>query len=177
MTAGQLIVFCTGTIFLVFFSWFLSLREGRYHGIPRFFAFEGLMALFLLDLPVWFKNPFSPAQIVSWLLFIVSMYYAFTAFFLFRRYGKHGRNFEKTTQLVTKGLYRYIRHPMYGSLLCLGWGMFFKSVTWQDFVIIVITSVALYITAKIEEKEMLKKFGEEYDTYRMKTKMFIPFIY
>ena len=33
---------------------------------------------------------------------------------------------EKTSQLVTGGAYRYIRHPMYSSLLFLGWGIFFK---------------------------------------------------
>jgi len=31
-------------------------------------------------------------------------------------------------------------------------------------------------TAKVEERENLKKFGAEYQTYRSKTKMFVPFI-
>jgi protein-S-isoprenylcysteine O-methyltransferase Ste14 len=66
---------------------------------------------------------------------------------------------------------------MYGSLLFLGWGMLLKSINWQGLVIVMIISVALFITAKVEEKEMLKKFGDEYETYRTKTKMFIPFIY
>lgn len=177
MSINQLIVFIAGSILIVLFSWFISIREGRYHGIPRFFVFEGLLALGLLNYPVWFKDPLSIPQIVSWLLFILSLYYAFTAFILFHRYGKHGRNFENTTQLVTTGLYHYVRHPMYGSLLFLGWGIFLKSITWQGLVIMVIISIALFITAKVEEREMLKKFGEAYKTYCNKTKMFIPFIY
>ena len=177
MSNTQLLIFTAGTIFIILFSWFLSIREGRYHGIPRFFAFEGLLALLLLNIPVWFKNPLSIQQIASWLLFIISIYYAITAFRLFHLYGKHGKNFENTTRLVTSGLYRYIRHPMYAALLFMGWGMFLKSITWQGLVIVVVISIALFITAKIEEKEMLKKFGEEYGIYRAKTKMFIPFIY
>lgn len=177
MSNNQLIAFIAGSIFIILFSWHLSIREGRLHGIPRFFAFEGLLALFLLNLPVWFRNPFSAPQVLSWLLFIMSVYYASTAFILFRLYGRHGRNFENTTQLVTSGLYRYVRHPMYGSLLFMAWGMFLKSISWQGLVIALITSIALFITAKVEEREMLKKFGEEYSTYRNKTKMFIPFIY
>ncbi|MCK9399367.1 MAG: isoprenylcysteine carboxylmethyltransferase family protein [Bacteroidales bacterium] len=177
MTADQLLILLAGTIMIILFSWFVSIRERRYHGIPRFFAFEGLLVFALLNSSVWFKDPLSIPQIVAWLLFIFSIYYAFTAFRLFHRHGKPGRNFENTTQLVTTGLYHYVRHPMYGSLLFLGWGMFLKSMTWQTIVLIVIISVALYITCKVEEKEMLKKFGDEYETYLTKTKMFIPYIY
>jgi protein-S-isoprenylcysteine O-methyltransferase Ste14 len=174
MTANRLLIFFAGTILMILFSWFVSIREGRYHGIPRFFAFEGLLALGLLNSTVWFKNPLSVPQIVSWLLFIFSIYYVFTAFILYHRYGKHDRNFENTTRLVTTGLYHHIRHPMYGSLLFLGWGMFLKSMTWQSAVLIVIISLALYITCNIEEKEMIKKFGEEYRAYMKVTKMWIP---
>lgn len=174
---NQIIIFIAGTILIILFSWFVSLRERRYHGIPRFFAFEGLLALGLLNSPAWFKDPLSVLQILSWLLFIFSIYYAFTAFSLFQRHGKPGRNFENTTKLVTTGLYHYVRHPMYGSLLFFGWGIFLKSVTWQSFTIILIISVALFITCKVEEKEMLKKFGDEYVIYLTKTKMFIPYLY
>ena len=177
MTTNQLLIFFIGTILIILFSWFVSLREHRYHGIPRFFAFEGLLALGLLNSPVWFKDLLSILQIASWLLFIFSMYYAFTAFSLFQRHGKPGRNFKNTTLLVTRGLYRYVRHPMYGSLLFLGWGIFLKSVTWQSFMTVVIISVALFITCNVEEKEMLKKFVDVYEAYITKTKMFIPYLY
>ena len=100
-----------------------------------------------------------------------------TAFSLFQRHGKPGRNFENTTKLVKTGLYRYIRHPMYGSLLLLGLGMFLKSISWQSFIIMMIIIVALFITCKVEEREMLKKFGDEYKAYISKTKMFIPYLY
>ena len=177
MSKNQLIVLIAGTILIILFSWFVSLREHRYHGIPRFFAFEGLLVLALLQSPVWFKDLLSIQQIFSWLLFILSLYYAFTAFSLFKRYGKPGRNFENTTQLVTTGLYHYIRHPMYGSLFLLGFGMFLKSFTWPSFILFMIISVALFITCKVEEKEMLKRFGNEYKAYILKTKMFIPYLY
>jgi protein-S-isoprenylcysteine O-methyltransferase Ste14 len=173
----QLITFICGTIIIILFSWFVSLREHRYHGIPRFFAFEGLLILGLLQSPVWFKDPLSIPQIFSWILLMLSVFYAFFAFFLFQQHGKPGRNFENTTKLVTSGLYRYIRHPMYGSLLLLGLGMFLKSFTWLSLILILIISVALFITCKVEEKEMLKKFGDEYQAYTGKTKMFIPYIY
>ena len=102
------------------------------------------------------------------------MYYAFVAFSLLIRHGKPGRNFENTTRLVTTGLYHYVRHPMYGSLLFLGWGMFLKSINLGSIILIIIIIVALYITCKVEEKEMKKKFGEEYRVYMKETKMWVP---
>jgi protein-S-isoprenylcysteine O-methyltransferase Ste14 len=177
MTENQLIVLISGTIFIILFSWFVSLRERRYHGIPRFFAFEGLLLLGLVQSPFWFLDPLSVMQIFSWLLLTLSVIYAVTAFTLFELRGKPGRNFENTTKLVTTGLYKYIRHPMYGSLLILGLGMFLKSISWQSSLLIVIIAIALFITCKVEEKEMMKKFGEEYKVYISKTKMFIPYLY
>jgi protein-S-isoprenylcysteine O-methyltransferase Ste14 len=50
-------------------------------------------------------------------------------------------------------------------------------MTWQSFTIILIVSASLFITCKVEEKEMLKKFGDEYVIYLTKTKMFIPYLY
>jgi protein-S-isoprenylcysteine O-methyltransferase Ste14 len=41
-----------------------------------------------------------------------------------------GDAIEKTTILVTTGAYRYIRHPLYSSLLFLAWGIFFKAPSW-----------------------------------------------
>ncbi len=34
--------------------------------------------------------------------------------------------FEKTTELVTTGIFKYIRHPLYSSLIFLTWGIYFK---------------------------------------------------
>jgi protein-S-isoprenylcysteine O-methyltransferase Ste14 len=40
----------------------------------------------------------------------------------------------------------------------------------------IINLVAVYITARIEENEMISKFGEEYKSYMTETKMFIPYL-
>ena len=39
----------TGTLVIIVFSWFLSIRHKRYHGIPRFFAFESIYLLVLIN--------------------------------------------------------------------------------------------------------------------------------
>ena len=37
--------------------------------------------------------------------------------------------------------------------------------------------VAIYFTARIEEKEMISKFGEDYIKYMWETRMFIPLVW
>jgi protein-S-isoprenylcysteine O-methyltransferase Ste14 len=40
----------------------------------------------------------------------------------------------------------------------------------------IINIIAIFITAKTEEKEMIPGFGDQYFDYMKETKMFIPFI-
>ena len=79
-------------------------------------------------------------------------------------------------KLVTRGPYRLIRHPMYSSLLLLAWGAFFKHFTIFGLGLVLLTSLFLYITGLMEEKENLAFFGPTYREYMKSTKMFLPFI-
>jgi protein-S-isoprenylcysteine O-methyltransferase Ste14 len=84
---------------------------------------------------------------------------------------------EKTTELVTTGVYRYIRHPFYSSLLFLGWGILFKKLSWIGVLLAVLTTIFLIITARKEEIENIQFFGANYQEYMKRTKMFVPFLF
>jgi len=83
---------------------------------------------------------------------------------------------EKTTTLVTSGVYNYIRHPFYSSLLFLAWGIFLKHISWIGALLAIAVTIFLLLTAKKEEVENIEFFGEEYQAYMQDTKMFIPYI-
>jgi protein-S-isoprenylcysteine O-methyltransferase Ste14 len=85
-------------------------------------------------------------------------------------------NFENTTVLVKDGIYKYIRHPMYSSLLFLCLGAFSKSISLYTTLLTVIAILFLILTAKTEEKENIKFFGYSYEEYIKETKMFVPFV-
>jgi protein-S-isoprenylcysteine O-methyltransferase Ste14 len=176
MSINQLIIFIAGTVLLILFSWFVSIRERRYHGIPRFFVFEGLLLLGLFQWPAWFKDPLAIKQILSWLFLLTSIYYVIASVILYHKHTRHGANFENSTKLVTSGLYKYIRHPMYASLLFLGWGMFLKDINTITIIIIALVTIAVLLTCKVEEKEMIARFGEEYRDYMKRTRMWIPWM-
>ena len=169
-------VLFTGTILLVLFSWFLSIKYKRYHGITRFFAFESVFILVLLNYRIWFMNPFSPLHIISWVLLIFSIYPVIAGYLLLKRKGKPDSNFENTSVLVKAGIYGYIRHPLYFSIFLLGTAVMLKDPGSAQIVLGIINLIAIYFTAKIEEREMITKFGDDYREYMKETKMFIPFI-
>jgi len=165
-----------GTVANLAFSWSFSIRARRYHGACRFFSFESILLLVLLCAPVWFSDPWSWNQLISWVLLVVAICLPMHGFHMLRTVGKPERQFENTTYLVTSGVYRYIRHPLYTSLIILGTGIFFKNITLTTAVCALVNLVALIATAKTEEREMLRKFGKEYARYMGRTKMFIPFV-
>ena len=169
-------VIIAGTILIIFFSWFLSIKYKRYHGIVRFFAFESVFILVLLNIKVWFAIPFSFLQLASWILLILSIYVVITGFLLLKKEGKPDSNFENTSLLVKSGIYGYIRHPLYLSIFLLGTGIMLKDPAPLQLILAVINLIAVYFTARIEEHEMIVKFGDEYKSYMKDTKMFIPFI-
>ena len=170
------LVLITGTIIILVFSWLISVRQHRYHGIPRFFSFESIFILTSLNLKVWFENPLSPFQILSWLLLLGSVWTAIAGFVTLKKKGLPGTNFEETTQLVVSGIYRHIRHPLYLSLLLLGSGIMLKDPGPVQIITGMVNAIALFLTALVEEKEMIGKFGEEYEIYMKNSKMFIPFV-
>jgi len=166
----------TGTVVIVVFSWFFSIKEKRYHGIPRFFSFESIFILVLLNYKVWFHEPLSWHQILAWIFLFACIYPGIAGYILLKRKGRSENSFENTTSLVKTGVYRYIRHPLYCSLLLLGTGVMFKDPGTVQVVLGIVNAVAIYFTARIEEKEMMARFGSEYVEYMRDTKMFIPFI-
>ncbi|MGA2493527.1 MAG: isoprenylcysteine carboxylmethyltransferase family protein [Roseiarcus sp.] len=170
-------IFFLGTLVFAYFSWRYAVFNPRRQGPYRFVVFEGILALALMNEGAWFNAPASPVQIVSWIAFALSIFLAIAGFTLLRNRGGPQGHFECTTLLVTDGVYRYIRHPMYASLFLLATGVALKQPTyWPAIVVLAIVVVAVYLTAKAEEQGTLEAFGAAYAAYMKTSKMFIPFV-
>jgi protein-S-isoprenylcysteine O-methyltransferase Ste14 len=154
-----------------------SLFTPQAHGFFRFFAFEAILALVVLQLEHWFANPLAYYQVISWILLVVCILPVVLGYTLLHSVGKPQGSFENTTRLVQVGVYRFIRHPMYSSLLLLAWGAFFKLPTLAGAGLALGASAFLLATAKVEEGENLRHFGDEYAQYMKTTRRFIPFVF
>jgi protein-S-isoprenylcysteine O-methyltransferase Ste14 len=184
LTELKLIAFVVASAGIIYVSR-ASLRSLGSHGFYRFFAWEAILVLVLLNLDDWFDEPFSFTQIVSWLCLCLSLFLVIHGVQLLRVIGKPDdrRNdtsliaVEKTITLVTVGAYRYIRHPLYSSLLFLAWGLFLKSPSWLGGSLAIAATAFLTAAAKVEEDENTRYFGAAYREYMKQTKMFIPFLF
>lgn len=162
-----------------------ALFDFRSHGFYRFFSWEGIILLFTLNYSYWFKDPFSWQQIASWLFLVVSACLVITGVITLRKRGIPADQredpalfqFEKTSELVTTGIFRYIRHPLYSSLLFLTWGIWLKNPGIPGFFIALASSALLLPTSKADEAECVAFFGEKYSDYMSRTKRFIPFLF
>ena len=181
----KLIAFAVISAGLVYISR-ASLRAPRSHGFYRFFAWEFIAALFILNVDSWFLDPLSWHQLVSWFLLIICLVPLALGVRSLRAQGKPVVQrdqepqllaFEKTSTLVTSGIYHYIRHPLYCSLLLLTWGIFFKAPAWPGVLLALAATLFLIATAKADEAECIHFFGPSYQDYMKQTKMFVPFVF
>ena len=78
------------------------------------------------------------------------------------------------SQLVTTGIYGHVRHPQYLGFMLITLGMNVLWVTISTLLLWPILVIVYYRLAKQEDKEMERRFGEEYQKYKRTVPMFIP---
>jgi protein-S-isoprenylcysteine O-methyltransferase Ste14 len=82
----------------------------------------------------------------------------------------------KNMDLVTSGIYKFIRHPMYLSVLLVGISFVIADPKPLILLIWMILLMNLHLKMDIEETNLMK-FFPKYKEYRNSTKRLIPFIY
>lgn len=110
-------------------------------------------------------------------LFVIGLViYVFSRFTL-RKYFSEKLLIKPGHKLITKGIYNFIRHPIYLGeiLLYISVPIIFSSI-YGLIIAIVIIYLILY-RIKFEEKLLISRFGQEYLDYSQRTKKLIPFIF
>ncbi len=108
-----------------------------------------------------------------------------TAMWLFRRSHKDlGRNWSISLEirdqhrLVSNGIYRLIRHPMYTAFWLMGLGQALLLPNWvAGGAGLVGFGVLYFLRIDHEERMMVQTFGDEYRSYMTRTKRIIPLVY
>ena len=115
----------------------------------------GIYGIWKLPLDMWFSVIFG---------IIVFLLGAFVYFKweIFWHKTYHG-------QLVTDGIFRYIRHPHYTSLLIVGFGLAFFFYSIVAFFVAVIAIPIMIWSIYDEEKLLIKQYGESYKQFMKKT--------
>ncbi|RME89290.1 MAG: isoprenylcysteine carboxylmethyltransferase family protein [Anaerolineae bacterium] len=74
--------------------------------------------------------------------------------------------------LTVRGLYRWVRHPLYTAGLVFIW--LSPVMTRNTLVVFAALTVYILIGAYFEERKLLREFGAAYAEYRSRTPMLIP---
>ena len=94
------------------------------------------------------------------------------------RFGTAELITEEDHQLFTQGVYRYIRNPMYsGALIAtIGFCLVFRCI-----ITLIIMFIYYFLVFRMriieEERILIKKFGEQFEEYKKRTKRLIPLLY
>lgn len=102
----------------------------------------------------------------------------YTSIMILGRYFRTTVEIEEGQKVVKKGPYKYIRHPSYSGIIlfCIGYGL--VSQNWLSLALCAILPAAALINRiRVEEKELVKVLGAEYEEYMLKTKKLIPGIW
>jgi protein-S-isoprenylcysteine O-methyltransferase Ste14 len=99
----------------------------------------------------------------------------------FRSHADLGTNWSVTLELrqehrlISHGVYRAIRHPMYSALILYSVGQAMVIPNWvAGFSYVIALAVLIALRLGAEEKMMAEQFGDAYATYAARTKRFVP---
>ena len=124
---------------------------------------------------------FADYELPSWAGWVGTVIFAGALVLLWRSHVDLGRNWSPMMEireehsLVTGGVYKYIRHPMYSAHFLWAIAQVLLLHNWIAGPAFLVTSVPLYLfRVPVEERMMLDRFGEEYRVYMSRTGRMFP---
>jgi protein-S-isoprenylcysteine O-methyltransferase Ste14 len=138
----------------------------------------------LLGLIVYLVNParmaWSSLPLPLWLRWVGIGLLAVTAGLLMWTLRSLGKNLTDTVvtrrvhTLVTRGPYRWIRHPFYDCTLLLMMATSLVAANWFLLLTGAVVFIMMAIRTRIEERNLVARFGDSYRTYMAVTGRFFP---
>ena len=78
----------------------------------------------------------------------------------------------KPGALVTSGLYRFVRHPLYSAGLLFLW--LTTTMTINQLIVYICATIYIFVGAYFEERKLMREYGAVYAEYKAVTPMIIP---
>lgn len=109
---------------------------------------------------------------------LIIMFKAFQLFNLKEFFGfEQLQSPEKSNDLIIKGLYQYVRHPLYTGLILFIIGIWLLYPTLAVSAFAIISFAYIDYGSSLEENKLILEFGNQYKQYQQSVKKLIPFIY
>lgn len=146
-------------------------------------AFIGLM--FIFNIFDAFTRGWLTARVIPhtapWVLFGAVLAVAGVLFCFWAR-AVLGRNWsgrvtiKENHELILRGPYAFVRHPIYTGLLASTLGTALVYGLARCFIGLLIFAFALWLKSQTEEQFMIQQFGDRYTQYRRRTRALVPFV-
>lgn len=124
---------------------------------------------------------FADYHLPTWAGWIGVALFALALWLLWRSHADLARNWSPKLELmeghalVTNGVFRHIRHPMYAAHWLWGVAQVFLLQNWVAGFSMLVCLIPMYLyRVRVEEQMMLDHFGEEYRSYMDRTGGLIP---
>ncbi len=146
----------------------------------------GLLGLSILSISEWhlIYEAGTISQIVGSLLFICGFWIGFQTVrtfdlpeFLGFKPSVREHTGASEKGLITTGLYRYMRHPLYTGTILFCAGIFFMVPAWPLAIFIICMCIYLPFGIYFEEKKLIREFGEDYIRYQKRVSRLVPGLY
>ncbi len=139
-----------------------------YQILPLIYIFSTWFSWFDYNLPKWFSFP-------------VFALYCFGFWLFFKAHTELGPSWSANVEvhegqkLITDGVFKWVRHPMYASIAAVAIAQVFMLQNWLVGPAFLITATPFYryIVAR-EEKHLINHFGEQYLQYIRETNALFP---
>jgi len=141
------------------------------------------MLLVALSYALLWQNSFWERPLPTWRL-VLSVFFLLCAIVLswtgIRSLGRQWRvdaGLGHEHELITTGPYKFVRHPIYASMLCLLLGTgFMITPLWLFLLALCVFLVGTEIRVRIEDRLLSSRFAEKFQEYQRKVPAYIPFL-
>ncbi|MEI6132258.1 MAG: isoprenylcysteine carboxylmethyltransferase family protein [Bacillota bacterium] len=167
----------------IFFDFVLYKYKGEVKGEKRSFVETGSMLGFYIIFSAFIQNNIGTIQGVMWgtpIIIIGTFFIALGAIInIVGRLNLKGNwanqiKIYKEHTVVKSGPYRFVRHPLYSSIILMLYGGAILYFNWICFLLVTIVFVPAMIYRSKQEENMLEKEFEEYKEYKEKVGMLFP---
>jgi protein-S-isoprenylcysteine O-methyltransferase len=129
----------------------------------------------LLNRPLY--TPTIPIALIGLFLVLAGIAFAIWARFILGSSWSANPTIRNDHELVLRGPYRIVRHPIYTGILTALLGTAIQSGLLRGLLGVVLAAIAFRIKLAVEEQLMLHQFGNQYVEYRAHVRRLVPFLY
>ena len=119
----------------------------------------------------------SPMNVVGALIFIIGLVITVNAQMTLKRNYSGMLRIREGHQLITHGIYKYVRHPVYTGTLLRTFAIPIYTTSLLGFLFALVGIPLFIYRIGVEEQMLIEEFSDEYLEYTKATRKLFPYVY